>query len=153
MRGRRRQKRKKNNAFIEGRVLNMKTDYKTYEEKCEAIREENERMLKLFEASMQGLKAETVENHLFNVDFYINEFLLRYDALSFADGVRELPGFLGDFFVRKCMWATRASVKETAASIKKFYKCMRDNGLIQKAEYDHLCETIKENLADWQARC
>lgn len=131
----------------------MKTEYETYEEKCKEIREENERMLELFEASMQNLKPQTIRRHLSNVAFYLDDYLLRYDALTFRDGVWELPGFLGDFFIRKCMWSTPASIKSTAASIKKFYKCMMDNGLIPKADYAQLCEIIKENMEDWQETC
>lgn len=142
-----------NNAFIEGKTLNMKTDYETYEEACEAIREENARMLELFEASMANLKPQTIRRHLSNVDFYINDYLLYYEALSFRDGVWEVAGFLGDFFIRKCMWSTPASIKSTAASIKKFYKCMMDNDMIPKEHYAQLCETIKEDMEDWQETC
>ncbi len=34
--------------------------------------------------------------------------------------------FLGEFFIRKCMWSTPGTIKRTAASIKKFYKFMPD---------------------------
>lgn len=128
----------------------MKTKY---EEKCEIIKAENEHMLELFKASMEGLKPQTIQRHLSNVDFYINTYLLGYDARPFEKGVWEVPGFLGDFFIFKCAWSTPASIKTTAASIKKFYKCMMDNGKIQKLDYQYLCETIKEGMPDWQAEC
>ena len=39
-------------------------------------------------------------------DFYINDFLLRTDAYSMEHGVSMIDDFLGDFFIRKCMWST-----------------------------------------------
>ncbi len=133
----------------------METNFenKSYEEKCEIIKEENERMLELFEASMEGLKPKTIERHLFNVDFFLNNFLMFHNALPFREGMCEVDDFLGYFFIRKCMWSTPASIKTTAASIKKFYKCMMDNGLIPKPDYEELCVIIKERMPDWQEDC
>ena len=64
-----------------------------------------------------------------------------------------MHSFFGDFFIRKCMWSTPASIKSTAASLKKFYKCMLQHGYIDKESYDYLCFDIKENMEDWQEEC
>ena len=69
------------------------------------------------------------------------------------DGVGMIDSFLGNFFIRKCMWSTPSTIKSTAASIKKFYKCMLDHGNIKKKEYDYLCSEIKEGMEQWQADC
>ena len=69
------------------------------------------------------------------------------------EGVYMIDMFLGYFFIRKCMWSTPASIKSTAASIKKFYKCMLDHGKIEKEDYNSLCSEIKEGMSDWQADC
>ncbi len=135
----------------------MEKDYEPYEaseENCEEkIREENERMLDLFAASMQNLKPQTRRRHLSNVNFYINHYLLDYEAESFREGVWRLPEFLGEFFIRKCLWSTSATIKSTAVSIKRFYKCMLDNDQISKPEYDMLCDTIKDEMEGWQETC
>lgn len=131
----------------------MEFDYEKYEERCKEIREENSRMLELFEQSLQDLKPQTVKRHLSNVDFYINNYLLYEDALSVEEGVWKVDDFLGYFFIRKCMWSTPGTIKSTAASIKRFYKCMLDNGMIQKLDFVYLSETIKEGLPGWQAAC
>ena len=36
------------------------------------------------------------------------------------ESVTMLGDFLGDYFIRKCMWSTPSSVKTTAARLKKF---------------------------------
>ncbi|MGN0485504.1 MAG: hypothetical protein ACI4HI_18350 [Lachnospiraceae bacterium] len=128
-------------------------EYEMYEKKCENIRNTNEELLKIFEMDMSSLSEKTRNKHLSNVDFYINEYLLYEDTLTVEDGVVEIDGFLGDFFIRKCMWSTPASIKSTAESIKKFYKCMVEHGKIEKNDYEYLCESIKSGMPQWQSDC
>ncbi len=99
----------------------MEETYEEYEEKCREIREQNEKLLKLFENDMASLSPKTVQKHLDNVDFYINTYLLREEALTMEADVMWLDSFLGEFFIRKCVWSTPGTIKSTAASIKKFY--------------------------------
>lgn len=130
-------------------------DFEKYEAACKAIRTANNEFLGLFEKDLvlAGLSPKTIRTHLSNVDFYINEYLLREDACPMGDGVGMIDDFLGNFFIRKCMWSTPSTIKSTAASIKKFYKCMLDHGNIKKKEYDYLCSEIKEGMEQWQADC
>lgn len=130
-------------------------DYEEYESGCDKIRQTNEELLALFEEELQdsGLSAKTVRRHLSNAEFYINEYLLREEPRPMEDGITELDMFLGFFFIRKCMWSTPGTIKSTAASIKKFYKCMLNHGKISKDDYAYLCDDIKENMEQWQTDC
>ena len=130
-------------------------DYEEYERECDKIRQTNEELLALFEEELQdsGLSAKTVRRHLSNAEFYINEYLLREEPRPMEDGITELDMFLGFFFIRKCMWSTPGTIKSTAASIKKFYKCMLNHGKISKDDYEYLCDDIKENMEQWQTDC
>ena len=130
-------------------------DYEEYERECDKIRQTNEELLVLFEEELQnsGLSAKTVRRHLSNAEFYINEYLLREEPRPMEDGITELDMFLGFFFIRKCMWSTPGTIKSTAASIKKFYKCMMNHGKISKDDYVYLCDDIKENMEQWQTDC
>lgn len=130
-------------------------DYEEYEKECDRIRKDNGELLSLFEDDLTnaGLSSKTIRRHLSNVDFYINEYLLREEPLTIEYGTAKLDTFLGDFFIRKCMWSTPASIKSTAASIKKFYKCILDHSKLDKKYYDYLCDDIKENLEQWQDEC
>jgi len=49
------------------------------------------------------------------------------------------------------MWSTRPQIKANAASIKKFYKCMLENGIVEKEDYSHLCEDIQDGMDEWLA--
>ncbi len=128
-------------------------DFEEYEEKCKLIKQENESLLEMFEKDLEGLNQKTINRHLTNVDFYINTYLLREDAYDFTHGIWDIDDYLGYFFIRKCMWSTPGNIKSTAASIKKFYQCMLKQEMIQKADYEYLCETIKDNMWKWQSNC
>ena len=130
-------------------------DYDTYLNKCNDIRKTNDSLLTLFREDLKkaGLADKTINRHLTNVDFYINEYLIRTDALSIESGVTMIDDFLGNFFIRKCMWSTPANIKTTATSIKKFYKCMLDHEKIAKEDYGLLCTIIKDSLEIWQEDC
>lgn len=124
-----------------------------YEEKCKKIREENESLLETFSDGLEGLNPKTISRHLSNAEFYINTYLLYEDACDFTQGVWKIDDYLGYFYIRKCMWSTPGNIKSTAASIKKFYQCMLKHEMIQKSDYEYLCETIKENMWKWQSDC
>lgn len=130
-------------------------DYKKYEKRCKEIREENAEFLRIFEEDLKlkGLSEKTISRHVFNVDFYINEYLLREDARAMEEGVAAIDMFLGDFFIRKCMWSTPGTIKSTAASIRKFYNSMLNHGKVKKSSYEFLCSEIKDGMEMWQADC
>ena len=131
-------------------------DYEEYEFLCEKERTKNSKYLNVFKKGLEdsGLTHKTVRQHMDNVDFYVNEFLLREEPLPMEKGCGSMISmFLGYFFIRKCMWSTPGNIKSTAASIKKFYQCMLKQEMIQKADYEYLCETIKDNMWKWQSDC
>ena len=55
------------------------------------------------------------------------------------------------WFVRKAMWASQASIKSNAASLKKFYVFLFEKGLIKKEDLNELEETIKDEMPEWLA--
>lgn len=127
-------------------------DYLDFSEKNE---DTNYEYLILFQEDLEnaGLKDKTIYNHLSNADLFINDFLIYHMDATMEEGVTMLGDFLGDFFIRKCMWSTPATVKTTAASLKKFYKCMAEHGKIEKKDYDYVCRDIKESMEYWQESC
>lgn len=73
--------------------------------------------------------------------------------ITMEEGVTTLGDFLGDYFIRKCMWSSPSTVKTTTASLKKFYKSMAKHGKIEKKDYDYVCRDIKESMEYWQESC
>ncbi len=100
------------------------------------------------ELSKKGFVDKTIKNHYFNVDFYLNDFLLREDALTMENGCKDeyLSDFFGYFFIRKCMWSTPDTVKSTIASLKKFYRLLKE-------DYEEFTDTIRVNKEYWIDCC
>ena len=57
--------------------------------------------------------------------------------------------FLNGWFIEKCMWSSKNSIKTTAASLKKFYKYMVDSGYIKESDYKEEFDYIKDNMDDF----
>ena len=129
-------------------------DYEQYEKECEEIQKENAELLRIFEEELtaKGLSPKTIKNHIDNVDLYINDYLLREEAQTFENGLDDLDGFFY-FFIHKCMWSTPATVRSTAASFKKFYKCMLEHGKIDEEDYEFFLDDIKEGIPEWVEEC
>lgn len=113
--------------------------------------ERNKKFLEEFKEYLilNKLSDKTIRNHLSNVELYINDYLNYYGVSKMEDGCHEIGMFLGDWFIRKCMWSTATSIKSTASSIKKFYKCMNELNYVSKEDYKYLCDTIKKHINDW----
>jgi site-specific recombinase XerD len=128
-------------------------DYEKYEKERKKIRKANKALLNEFDVWLKssGLSDKTISSHLSNIDFYVNEYLLYEDATEAKDGVHALGLFLGYWFIKKAMWASQSSIKNNAASLKKFYTFMHEKGLIDKEDLLDLKETIKDDMPEWLA--
>lgn len=126
-----------------------------YDLQCEKMTEYNNQLLEMWADEMKnnGLKDNTIDRHLFNVDTFINLFLLSYDVKPMERGVSELDTFFGYWFIHKCVWSTPATVKSTATSIKKFYKSMMEHGKISADDYQFVCSDINLHMKEWQHSC
>ena len=124
---------------------------KSYDQKLEEHTKLNKEYIDKFENWLKekGLSPKTIRNHVGNVDTYLNYYLNYYEFHDLKDGCYMLNGYLGDFFIRKCMWSTAYSTKQTSASIKKFYQCMNELNYVEDKDYKYLCEDIKENMDYW----
>ena len=121
------------------------------EEEGKRFRAENEKLLEAFSEwlSAKGLSDSTIRRHRENMEFYLNHFLLYMDAEKAASGIALVDGFLGWWFISKAAWATRASIKSNAASLKKFYTFMYEKGEVEKDDLDLLKHDIREYMPEW----
>lgn len=121
----------------------------------ETVVQDNEKYLREFEQDLEqaGLKDATIGRHLFNAELFLNTWLAEHEGLTMEEGLEYMDEFLGDWYIRRCMWSTPANIKSTAASLKKFYKSMADHGHIGAADHKALVSEIKSELPEWQRRC
>ena len=128
-------------------------DYEKYEIECKEIREQNSKLLDAFSEWLvdKGSSSRTVDRHVSNTAFYINEFLLYEEAIEAKAGVSGVGMFLGYWFIKKAMWSSVAAVKACAASLKKFYQFMSERGDVSVESFVGLKEEIKRGLPEWTA--
>ena len=115
------------------------------------LTKENKKIVDLFKHWLknQNLSNKTMNSHLFNVDLFINEYLIDYQFVNPVKGIAYINDFMEDFFVRKCMWSNASSMKTTAASLKKFYQCLADHGKISEKDLNFVKTLIKNNIDFW----
>ena len=119
----------------------------------EKIEKQHEELLNIFKEDLSNLSDKTIKKHIQNVDFFINEYLLNRNNANYEEVNNEVDLFFRDFFIRKCMWSSPNSIKETAARFKKFYKSMMNHDKFKKDDYKCLCDTIKDEMKSWQESC
>lgn len=126
-------------------------EYEKYEIECEKRREENDTFLTGFTQYLENkkLSKKTVDKHVSNIDFYINEYLLYETPQHASEGITALDDFLGYWFIRKAMWSTPTTVKENITSLKYFYSYFNQIGLIDDGELSEMKADIKENKTEW----
>ena len=130
--------------------MHMSDKHVAIEEKRSKIHIDNEEHLAGFEKWLKGkgLSQKTINTHLSNTDFYINDYL-GYDLLDVAQGCHRIDHFLGGWFIRKASWSSCAHIKSYAAGLKKFYAYLLELNVVDHEDYDVLCDTIKECMPEW----
>lgn len=126
-------------------------DYEQYEYECKRIRSDNQKLLENFSQwlAAKKLSKSTIKRHFDNIDFYLNEFLLYEDAQEAKEGLHSIGLFLGYWFIRKAMWVSESSIKQNAASLKKFYQFLSEKGEVDKESLQDMKERIKDEMPEW----
>jgi len=124
-----------------------------YDQVVKKIKTDNEPLIAEFSNYLkdEGLSPKTIKNHMQNISFFA-EYLIYYEpylSLHEVESCCEVSSFLGDFFPRKAMWASPASIKSNIATFKKFFKWMIAKNKMRKDEYEYLLELIKEEKENW----
>ena len=126
------------------------TDHaETYEQRVHAIQLANQPILDDFEKSLKqaGLSEHTIKAHVDNIQFF-GRYLLWYGySLRRLDEATEgnVYDFLEDWFPRKALWASVASMKVYLASFKKFFKWMEVSGLVSAETVEDVLWTLKDS--------
>ena len=133
----------------------MNNDFEILHLECQKIRSSNQILLDGFETWLleSGLSSKTTRKHQENIDFYINEFLLYSDAIPPEEGMTsgDISLFMGYWFIKKALWASKTSLKSNAASLRKFGEFLCERGLISKDDLDSIHQTLNEEMPEWQA--
>ncbi|WP_462322305.1 recombinase [Halochromatium sp.] len=117
----------------------------------EQIEKDNEGLVAAFEQWLldAGLSDTTIGRHVDNISFFLEHFLQYYEPVGARAGADYVPEFLGDWFIRKAMWSSEASIKGNAASLKKFYAFLAERGEVERQVVKNLNQTIKLGMPIW----
>ena len=113
--------------------------------------EENHEYVELFRNDLvaSNLSSQTIDQHLENTDLFLNEYLWGWEEAHMAEGVSRIDSFFMDFFIDEWPWASPTSVRQTAASIRKFYRSMLNHSRISEKEYQQAVKTIQSRKEEW----
>ena len=123
-------------------------DYKEWEKKVKANIKRNEKFIKEFTSWLEekDLAKKTIKKHINNIQLYLNEYLNYYDITPMEEGIDEAYSYLSGWCIEKCLFASKTTIKENIASIKKFYNCMSELGYVSKEDYKDLCEELNDSI-------
>ena len=121
-----------------------------YDKKMDESIKRNKKFIDEFKEWLESKKLgiRPINKHISNIELYLNDYLCYYDFQTMEDGVLEAGIFLSGWYVEKCMWVSRTSLKEMAASLKKFYLCMSEKGYVRKEEYESMCDGLKDSMEE-----
>lgn len=117
------------------------------------LKGEIEKFLKEFRKWLEdkGKAESTVDRHLSNCNFFLNEYLMYENVDSVEESPHAIGHFLGYWFIKKAMWSSPASIKANAASLKLWCTFLAEKGLITQEELDEVKMEIKVMLPEWIA--
>ena len=92
-----------------------------------------------------GWREQTIRDHVDNIRFF-TKYLAWYTRFQHSlDEATDsdVYWFLADWFPRKALWASVASVKGYLASFKKFFTWMGETGLVSPQIVADVLDTLK----------
>ena len=128
-----------------------KRDADEYEKKVRELQAENAEIFASFRAALveKGLAKPTIRRHVENAEFFLDDYLAETEGVSAVEGIDHVPSFLGFWFIRKAMWASETAIRQYAATFKKLYAHLAEQGRVSVDDVAHLKSVIKEELPEW----
>jgi len=124
-------------------------DAQTYEQRVQAIQLANQPILDGFEHWLKqaGLSEQTIKDHVDNMRLFSRYQLWYGYSLRRLDEATEgdVYDFLEDWFPRKALWASVASMKVYLASFKKFFTWMGESGLVAPETVEDVRAMLKDS--------
>ena len=125
-------------------------EYLEWTEKVNEAEAYHEKLINGFENWLieKGVGAKTIKRHISNISFFANQYLLRYEIKLIHENPNETINFLEGYFVDKCMWANKESMKNYISSFNKVYTYFNEQGLISDTSLQIMKSELKENKGE-----
>ncbi|MGV3723316.1 MAG: recombinase [Actinomycetota bacterium] len=117
----------------------------------ERLRAENEKLLAEFAICLaeSGLSPRTIRQHVYNLDLYLNHYLLYDEPLEAPRGVYHAGMFLGYWLPWKVSWTSDGTMRSHAASLHKLYSYLNERGLVSDDAVAHLRKQLRTGMPGW----
>ena len=97
-----------------------------------------------------GVSERTFDTHADNIECFIVDYLEDERDLGVEEGIELVSDFLGEYMLDTSYELPSLTYfKSMITSVKKFYKCMLDNGYIEIGPYREMIAGIKEHQQEW----
>lgn len=97
----------------------------------------------------QNVPVEEINDHVVNVGFYINQYLIALGEYNIYNGMHGYNDFFSYFFVQKCGCRNKEDILEFVTSLKKFYRFMYSKEYILQIDIDKSERTIIKYKDKW----
>ncbi len=116
-----------------------------YRENWWAPREkENERLMKIFEKDLEGLKAQSRDNYISDINYFLDSYFYYETIPSIHDASVDIIDFFR-YFICKCPGHSEYIIKRMMSTIKRFYTVMLENNEVTEEECERVLTMIKDN--------
>lgn len=108
------------------------------------IEKENTRLREIFEKDLEGLKKQSRDYYLSDIDYFLYTYFYYETINSIHEASNSITSFFY-FFTHKCSRRSKYLVKRMVSVIKRFYTVMYNNEEVTKEEYERVLSEMKRN--------
>lgn len=128
-------------------LLSLVSVTEEYNEMRERLEKANEEIIGSFvnhavETTKRG--KHRMAKYASQLQFFSNEYLINYHEYDLLEGLECFPEFIGNWFIRKCMWSDEASLRENIEGFKAFLGYLEETKQVQKERLDELRQHIDD---------
>ena len=129
-------------------------DFRKRKEKVRLNRVVNFYALQTFETYLReyNISDKEIQNHLSNIDLFINDYLLRGEVLSCHNGIHTVGEYLTDWLTENFYGVTKEDIESYVESFIKFYTFNVNKGYLEKDDMIELYQIINDEVRPWLAK-
>ena len=108
------------------------------------IEKENERLIKIFKKDLEGLKTQSRDNYISDINYFLDSYFYYETIPSIHDASVDIIDFFR-YFICKCPGHSEYIIKRMMSTIKRFYTVMLENNEVTEEECERVLTMMKNN--------
>ncbi len=100
----------------------------------------------------KGVGKRKAHQYADDLRFFGNEYLLDYGGDNLLEGLSSFPSFVGDWFIRKCMWSDEVTLGRNVEAFGLFLRIQMEWGKIKQDEVNAWDDRCQKDLELWCLR-